>query len=185
MAATAAKMGKQNPKMSAAEKADVRQATKDRKAKKALQKAAKADIRRTASSKAARLSKSALAELGASPSKVKDKESRVKGHCLFAEVNESLQTFADYRDMGSSACDNSFMFKVLTVFETYANPMDVCSMGLMEALNQCKADIADIDGWSESKCPSLINAHVPSKPPLKIRAQFCNIWGTHKMSCEV
>ena len=29
------------------------------------------------------------------------------------------------------------------------------------------------------------NAHVPSKPPLKIRAQFCNIWGTHKMSCEV
>lgn len=86
MAATAAKMGKQNPKMSAAEKADVRQATKDRKAKKALQKAAKADIRRTASSKAARLSKSALAELGASPSKVKDKESRVKGHCLFAEV---------------------------------------------------------------------------------------------------
>ena len=156
MAATAAKMGKQNPKMSAAEKADVRQATKDRKAKKALQKAAKADIRRTASSKAARLSKSALAELGASPSKVKDKESRVKGHCLFAEVNESLQTFADYRDMGSSACDNSFMFKVLTVFETYANPMDVCSMGLMEALNQCKADIADIDGWSESKCPSLI-----------------------------
>ena len=30
-----------------------------------------------------------------------------------------------------------------------------------------------------------LNAPMPSNPPLKIRAQFCNIWGTHKMSCEM
>ena len=35
-------------------------------------------------------------------------------------------------------------------------------------------------------CESRVSqSDVPSKPPLKIRAQFCNIWGTHKMSCEV
>ena len=59
-------MGKTAAKLSKAEK----QAIKERKAKKALEKKTKADLRKVASSKAARTSKVALAGIGASPNNV-------------------------------------------------------------------------------------------------------------------
>ena len=168
--------------MSLEEKAEAKKASKDRKAKKALQTAAKADSRKAASLKAA----DALAGLGPSPKKVKDKDSRVKNHPLFTEVDEILRNFAEYMDLGLSNSDSSYMLKVLTVFVVYSEPMDICSMGLMEALNQCKADIADIDGWSEGPCPSrtklnrvitrFIQTRASSKMAqtlLKLRAHSC------------
>ena len=109
-------MGKSFARLSTAEK----QVVRERKAKKALEKKTKADLRKVASSKAAQSSKAALAGIGASPSKVKDKESRVTGHTLFEEINESLQTWAGYHKLGSSDCDNSYMFKALAVFEKRA-----------------------------------------------------------------
>jgi len=89
--------------MSLEEKAEAKKASKDRKAKKALQTAAKADSRKAASLKAA----DALAGLGPSPKKVKDKDSRVKNHPLFTEVDEILRNFAEYMDLGLSSSDSS------------------------------------------------------------------------------